>query len=159
MFMVTTRNAALVLTCLGVVGITTGSYAATCPEDQILSEPRELEQAPDIGVDRPILGTVDLTGWREMGNFMLRLRKLTIAPDGVVPTHNHADRPSIVHIVEGEIVEHNAYCAVPIVHRAGDTAPEAGEGHIHWWENVSGEPVVIFSTDVVPFQAMDVGDM
>jgi quercetin dioxygenase-like cupin family protein len=87
-----------------------------------------------------------------MGNFMLRLRKLTIAPHGVVPTHAHNDRPSIVHIVEGEIVEHNAFCAVPIIHKPGDTTPESGAGHIHWWENTTDKPVVIFSTDVVPFE-------
>lgn len=135
--------------------VVAGSGAATageCPADKVLVQPQALADAPDIGVDRPILSTVDLTGWRGMGNFMLRLRKLTIAPHGVVPTHAHGDRPSIVHIVSGEIVEHNAYCAVPILHRAGDTSPESGEGHIHWWENTTDQPVVIFSTDVVPFE-------
>lgn len=131
---------------------TGAATAAECPADKRLAQPRAIENAPDIGVDRPILSTVDLTGWRGMGNFMLRLRKLTIAPHGVVPTHNHDDRPSIVHVVEGEIVEHNAFCTVPVVHRAGDTAAEAGSGHIHWWENKTDKPVVIFSTDVVPFE-------
>lgn len=126
--------------------------AGECPADKLLTKARSIENAPDIGVDRPILATVDLTGWRDMGNFMLRLRKLTIAARGVVPTHDHADRPSIVHIVEGEIIEHNAFCAVPIRHKAGETAPESGSGHIHWWENQTDKPVVIFSTDVVPFE-------
>lgn len=149
----------LLTLALGAGVALTGAAQAACPEDQILSEPRELRQAPNIGVESPILGTVDLTGWREMGNFRLRLRKLTIAPGGVVPTHSHGDRPSIVHIVEGEIIEHNAFCAVPIVHRAGDTTPESGEGTIHWWENTTDQPVVIFSTDVVPFRAPNTSDM
>lgn len=131
---------------------TGAATAAECPADKRLAQPRAIENAPDIGVDRPILSTVDLTGWRGMGNFMLRLRKLTIAPHGVVPTHNHDDRPSIVHVVEGEIIEHNAFCSVPVIHKAGDTAAEAGSGHIHWWENKTDKPVVIFSTDVVPFE-------
>lgn len=76
----------------------------------------------------------------------------TVASGGVVPTHNHTDRPSIVLIVEGEIIEHNAFCAVEILYRAGDATVEAGEGHTHWWENRSGAPVVIISTDVLPFQ-------
>lgn len=132
-----------------------GAGAATageCPADKVLKQARAIEDAPDIGVDRPILAMVDLTGWRGQGNFMLRLRKLTIAARGVVPTHAHDDRPSIVHIVSGEIVEHNAFCAVPVVHKAGDTAAEAGAAHIHWWENKTDTPVVIFSTDVVPFE-------
>lgn len=126
--------------------------AGECPADQVLKEHRHLENAPDIGVERPILATVDLTGWRGQGNFLLRLRRLTVAPGGVVPTHSHDDRPSIVHIVEGELIEHNAFCAVPIVHKAGDTAVEAGSGHDHWWENKTDKTVVLFSTDVVPFE-------
>ena len=143
--------AALAATAILVAGGGT-AIAGECPAGQTLTKARDLADAPDIGVDRPILSTVDLTGWRGMGNFMLRLRKLTIAPHGVVPTHAHNDRPSIVHIVEGEIVEHNAFCAVPIIHKPGDTTQESGAGHIHWWENTSDKPVVIFSTDVVPFE-------
>lgn len=150
-----TIAAAAVASC----ALSTAALAGQCPPEHVLEEPRELRRAPDIGVTRPVLGVVDLTGWRDMGNFRLRLRRLTVAPGGVVPTHNHADRPSIVHIVSGEIIEHNAFCAVPILHVAGDTAVEAGEGHLHWWENQGDEEVVIFSTDVVPFRARENTDM
>lgn len=135
-----------------LVAGTGAAVAGECPADKVLKQAAPIEDAPDIGVDRPILAMVDLTGWRGQGNFMLRLRKLTIAAHGVVPTHTHDDRPSIVHIVEGEIVEHNAFCAVPILHKAGDTTPESGAGHVHWWENKTDKPVIIFSTDVVPFE-------
>jgi quercetin dioxygenase-like cupin family protein len=66
-----------------------------------------------------------------MGNFKLRTRRLIIDVNGVVPTHDHADRPSIVYILSGEILEHNAYFGAPILHKAGDVAPESGPGHIH----------------------------
>ncbi|MBA5779278.1 cupin [Stappia sp. F7233] len=141
------------LMAAATVGIVAGpALAAECPADQVLKEPRQIENAPDIGVERPVIGMVDLTGWRGQGNFYLRLRRLTVAPGGVVPTHWHDDRPSIVHIAEGEIIEHNVHCAVPIVHKAGDTTPEFGEGHGHWWENKTDKTVVLFSTDVVPFE-------
>ena len=113
-------------------GAVTSAQAGACPPDQVLT-------------------TVDLTGWRGMGNFMLRLRRLTIAADGVVPTHAHDDRPSIVYIETGELIEHSAFCAVPIVHKQGEWAAESGPGHIHWWENKTGQPVIVLSTDVVPF--------
>lgn len=132
-------------------GAVTSAQAGACPPEQVLSEARQIENAPDIGVDRPVLTTVDLTGWRGMGNFMLRLRRLTIAADGVVPTHAHDDRPSIVYIETGELIEHSAFCAVPIVHKQGEWAAESGPGHIHWWENKTGQPVIVLSTDVVPF--------
>jgi len=137
------------------------AWPGECPADQVLQEPRELEKAPDIGVQRPVLATVDLTGWREMGNFMLRLRRLTIAPGGVVPTHWHDDRPSIVYIVKGELIEHNHKCAVPILHREGEWTPESGP-NAHWWENKSGVEAVVLSTDVVPFKPQkqdQMGDM
>lgn len=127
--------------------------AGQCPPDKILKEARTLEEAPDVGVDREILAAVDLTGWRNMGNFMLRTRRLVIAKDGVVPTHWHDDRPSIVYMLQGELIEHSAKCSVPIFHRQGEVSPEFGD-HAHWWENKSGKEVVILSSDVVPFEMM-----
>ena len=50
----------------------------------------------------------------------LRFRKLTIQPGGIVPWHSHADRPAIIYIAEGEIIEYASNCAYPIVHKAGD---------------------------------------
>jgi hypothetical protein len=130
--------------------LATTAVAGQCPADQTLDAPREIENAPDVGVDRPVLHEVDLTGWRGMGPFHLRMRRLTVAVDGIVPTHEHHDRPSIVLVQTGEIIEHSAFCAVPILHLEGESSPEFGEGHKHWWENKSGKPVVLISTDVVP---------
>lgn len=131
-----------------------GAFAASCPPEHVLTEPREIENAPDVGIDRPVLATVDLTGWRGMGNFLLRMRRITVAPNGIVPTHWHNDRPSIVFIMEGEIIEHSTFCAVPVLHKTGES-PEFGDSHGHWWENNTTEPVVILSTDVVPFEMKD----
>ena len=132
---------------------TTLALAGACPPDKVLTSPRPIENAPDVGVDRPILHEVDLTGWRNMGNFKLRMRRLTVAKDGIVPTHDHDDRPSIVLVQTGELIEHSAFCSVPILHKEGESTPEFGKGHRHWWENKSGAPVVLISTDVVPFDA------
>jgi quercetin dioxygenase-like cupin family protein len=127
------------------------ALAGACPPDQVLTEPRELEMPPDRGVDRPTIGAVQLKGWRGLGDMTLRMRRLTVAPDGIVPTHPHDDRPSIVTVLDGEIWEHSNHCAVPILHRAGDVTPEFGPGTAHWWENTSGRPVVLMATDVVPW--------
>ncbi len=130
--------------------LSTASFAGQCPEDQKLTEPREIENAPDIGVTRPVLHEVDMTGWRGMGNFHLRMRLLTVAVGGVVPTHNHEDRPSIVYVLSGEIVEHTEFCAVPVLHKTGESSPEFGKGHKHWWANETDQPVVLISADVIP---------
>lgn len=143
--------------CLSAIALSaalvpaTAAYAGACPEDQVLAEPRDVEAMPSVGVERELLSAVDLTGWHDLGNFLLRTRRLTIAAGGIVPTHSHDDRPSIVYVLNGELIEHNALCGVPIRHRAGEWAAESGPHHTHWWENPTDEAVVVLSSDVVPF--------
>lgn len=129
--------------------------AGSCPADQVLTTPRQIEEAPDIGVEREILSMVALKDWRGVGDLYLRTRRLTVAVGGVVPYHEHDDRPSIVYIISGEIEENSRLCAVPILHRAGEWTPEFGPGHAHWWRNVGTVPVVLTSSDVVPPEMME----
>lgn len=133
--------------------------AGSCPRQHVLTQPRQVRDAPDVGVTREILSVVNLQGWRGVGNLQLRTRRLIVAPGGIVPTHEHDDRPSIVYVVSGEIWEHSAFCAVPIRHRAGEWTPEFGRGHRHWWENRTRRPVVLTSSDVVPPEMVDDPDM
>lgn len=135
------------------------AHAGSCPEDKVLETPRTLSPKTGPGYDGAVAASIDLTGWRNMGEFKLRLRTLTIPPKGVVPLHNHGDRPAIVHVISGELLEHNALCAEPIVHKAGETTPEFGAKHAHWWENPLDEPVMAVSADVVPFESQNNTDM
>jgi len=123
--------------------------------DQVLAQPREIEERPDIRIKRETLAVVKLEGWRGVGDLYLRTRRLTIAVDGIIPTHQHDDRPSIVYIVDGEPIERSAFCAVLVTHRAGEWTPEFGAGHAHWWENRTGREVVVLSSDVIPPEAFD----
>ena len=131
------------------------AQAGECPADKVLATPRTIEDAPDRGVERETLSMVALKGWRGVGDLFLRTRRLTVAKDGIVPTHYHDDRPSIVYIVTGSLIEHSTLCSVPILHRAGEWSPEFGPGHGHWWENKSGIEVVLLSSDVVPPEMME----
>ena len=135
------------------------ALAGSCPKESELAKPRKIENAPDVGVTREILSMVPLKGWRGVGDLMLRTRRLTVAKDGIVPYHEHDDRPSIVTIVTGELIEHSTLCAVPIVHRAGESTAEFGAGHAHWWANKTGATVVLLSSDVVPPEMMNDPDM
>ena len=78
---------------------------------------------------------------------VLRLRRLEIKSGGVVPWHEHANRPAIIYIIKGEIVEYASTCAVPIVHRAGDVATET-HATAHWWKNLGKETVILYVGDV-----------
>ena len=51
-----------------------------------------------------------------------------------MPWHSHDDRPALIFVAEGEIVEYASNCAVPIVHKAGEIRPET-KGTSHWWQN------------------------
>ena len=60
----------------------------------------------------------------------------------------HADRPAMIYVISGEVTEYASNCAVPIVHKAGDVAPET---HVtaHWWKNTGTKTVVLISVDIL----------
>ncbi len=140
--------AAIVLTAALGAG---AAHAGGCPAEHVLSEPREIKRVPQEGLTREVIANVRLEGWRDMGGFILRTRRLELQPGGFVPTHSHADRPAIVYILKGTVTEHNSFCAVPIVHHAGEVSEEFGPGFVHYWENTGKEVVTFLSSDVVPF--------
>ena len=80
---------------------------------------------------------------------LFRLRELNVGPGGIVPWHSHNERPAMIYIVSGEVVEYASNCAVPIVHKAGDVASEK-KGTSHWWQNHSGVPSKLISVDLFP---------
>ena len=135
----------------------TVAQAGECPAEHVLKQPREIEEKADIGIGRETLSVVHLKGWRGVGDLYLRTRKLIVAKDGIIPTHQHDDRPSIVFILKGELIEHSALCAVPVLHREGEWSPEFGPGHSHWWENKTGKEVVVLSSDLIPPEYFDPG--
>jgi len=77
----------------------------------------------------------------------LRFRKLVIEPGGVVPWHSHDDRPALIYVAQGEVVEYDSNCSEPIVHKAGDIRAER-HATAHWWKNVKDTTVVLFVGDV-----------
>lgn len=123
-----------------------------CPPDQRLAVARELTAPPDEGATREVLTYTDISGWRGVEGLALRIRRVTVEPGGYVPLHYHFDRPSVDYIIEGEIVEHNTFCAVPITHKAGDSSNRFGDYLGHWWQNQTDHEVVLISADVVPLE-------
>ena len=131
------------------------ALAGACPSDKVLTTPRDIGDHKNHLVTKKTLTIVNLTGWRSINDLNLRLRYFTIPAGGVVPTHEHNDRPSIVHILKGEIYENSALCSVPILHKAGETTPEFGPNHAHWWENKGPDEVILTSSDIVETGQLD----
>ncbi len=138
------------MTTFAVGGFTAAAQAGSCPADKRVpagqGQPMSTMAAKDV--------TDNVLSMIELGNEsvalpdrQLRLRRLVIQPGGVVPWHSHADRPALIYIVSGTIMEYSSACAVPIVHKAGEAAQES-HGLAHWWKNTSNQPVVLLSADL-----------
>ena len=98
------------------------AVAGSCPSDKMKADARQPVTHAGKGVTDTVLAAIDLE--KEPANIkdrQLRFRKLTIEPGGIVPWHSHGDRPAIIYIAEGEIVEYASNCAVPIMHKAGES--------------------------------------
>jgi quercetin dioxygenase-like cupin family protein len=124
------------------------ALAGECPADKIGKNVTPAGATAPVGVTDTVLASIDLaeeTFAAEGRNF--RLRRLVIEPGGVVPWHSHEDRPALIYVVEGEIVEYASTCAVPILHKAGEVAPET-HATAHWWQNMTDRTVVLLSADI-----------
>jgi quercetin dioxygenase-like cupin family protein len=134
---------------LGSSLVASAAFAGECPADQKKPNAREAVDLKPVGVTDTVIAMIDVE--KEPANIKdrkFRMRKLTIEPMGVVPWHSHGDRPAIIYIVEGEIVEYASNCAAPIVHKAGDVVAETS-GVSHWWKNLGDKTVVLLSADLL----------
>jgi quercetin dioxygenase-like cupin family protein len=143
------RPVALAVLVASSFALSTAAFAGGCPADQHKHNVRAPVETPAKGVTDTTLGAIELAN-ESIGakDRQLRFRKLTIAPGGVVPWHSHDDRPALIFIAEGEIVEYASNCAVPIVHRQGEIRPET-KGTSHWWQNHGDKTVVLYVGDIL----------
>ena len=145
-----TRKLALV----GLVAATFGLAAAPvsageCPADQVTTNARTSGPAAHKNVTDKVIASTDLADEAPMlKDRKFRLRRLVVQPGGVVAWHSHAERPAIIYIVSGTVVEYSSTCAAPIVHNAGDVARETHKTS-HWWKNTTKKPAVLLSADIL----------
>jgi quercetin dioxygenase-like cupin family protein len=136
---------AAVVASLGFAG---SAQAGECPAGKMKANARQAVNLPGSGVTDTTLGAINLG--KEAAKFKgheLRFRKLVIQPGGVVPWHSHDERPALIYIAEGEIIEYASNCAAPIHHKAGEISTET-RGTSHWWKNLGEVPAVLFAADV-----------
>jgi quercetin dioxygenase-like cupin family protein len=124
------------------------AHAGECPADKMKTDVREKVDIKAVGVTDVTLGSINLEKQpAHIRDRELRFRKLTIEPGGIVPWHSHDDRPALIFVQQGEIVEYASNCAEPIVHKAGDIRPEVF-GTSHWWKNLGNETVILYVGDI-----------
>ena len=124
--------------------------AGECPADKVVADSGMKSDAAAKDVTDTVIGSIDLKDEApKLDGRLFRLRRLEIEPGGIVPWHSHAERPALIYVVEGEMVEHSSTCSVPIVHKAGEVAQET-HAVSHWWENAGGVKAVLLSADIFP---------
>jgi quercetin dioxygenase-like cupin family protein len=134
------------LTGLFLIGATAAN--AGCPAGKETTDGQKAGATAHMGVEEKLLGQIDLS--KEKVNIpgrLLRMRRLVVQPGGEVAWHSHEDRPALIYVVSGTIVEYSSHCSVPIEHPAGDLSVEAG-GLSHWWKNTGKEPATLLSADL-----------
>src|SRR2546423_2424299 len=95
----------------GSVAITSTAIAGECPAGKMQPNVRPMVDTKPVGVTDVTLGAINLE--KQPANIRdreLRFRKLTIAPGGIVPWYSHDDRPALIFVQQGEIVEYASNC-------------------------------------------------
>jgi quercetin dioxygenase-like cupin family protein len=155
------RIAAIGLAASAMSVVAAGAHAGECPADQKVADGQGQKMGPSTpsGVSDTVRASTDLS--REplaLNGRQFRLRQIDMQPGGIVPWHSHNERPAMIYIVSGEVVEYASNCAVPITHKAGDVAPERN-GTSHWWKNTGSSPAELISVDLFPSQKNRDGHM
>lgn len=131
-----------------VTAFASAATAGECPADLRKANVREPVTLAAKDVTDTVLAAIDLANEPiKAAGRLQRVRRLVIQPGGIVPWHSHNDRPALIYIIEGDIIEYNSNCAGPILHKAGEVAKET-YGTSHWWKNLGDKPVVLLSFDI-----------
>jgi quercetin dioxygenase-like cupin family protein len=119
--------------------------AMTFAAGAVVGESLPPKENRGVKVSEPVV--LDLAPWaQDMAGRQLRIRKLDIAPGGVIGVHSHDDRPDVSYLAQGTLVELRAGGFSEV--RAGDTLHAAGKGVTHWVENRGPAPAVLIVADI-----------
>jgi quercetin dioxygenase-like cupin family protein len=103
--------------------------------------------AQNKGQSEELLRSMDLSNELESTKGRtLRMRKVTLAPGGVLGLHNHVDRPAITYLLEGEVTYHQDGKPDQVVKPGGGFAE--GRATTHWAENTGKVPAVWVAVDI-----------
>ena len=142
------RGLAVTGAFMGALTLAGTALAGECPAGKLAAGFGNPGHGPK-GVTDTVLSSVDLGAEKLAAKgYTFRMRKLVIQPGGIVPWHSHAERPAIIYVVSGTILEYASHCTVAIVHKAGEVSKEP-VGTSHWWKNTGKVAVVLISADII----------
>ncbi|MFV8816512.1 cupin domain-containing protein [Haliea sp. E17] len=148
-------------TCLGCLLAVALSLPASARAEAIEIAPAaDRERAQALGAYGPVksqgiaaaevMGSMPLDAdFPALEGYVMRARRITVLPGGVVGVHQHAGRPGVLYMLEGEMSEIRSDQAQPNNWSAGEMTFES-HGTIHWWRNDGETSSVAFVVDIVP---------
>ncbi len=83
-----------------------------------------------------------------------RMRKIELAPGARLPMQAHGDRPAIIYIAQGVVLEHRDGEAKAIERQTGDRVLATAE-ITHSWENAGTRPATLLVTEILPPNVAD----
>lgn len=93
----------------------------------------------------PLVEVVLPAGSTPAGERHLRMRHVAVEPGGVIAAHPHENRPTILYVLSGTILEFAADSDAAIEHVAPAVVVPNTE---HWWRNAGDETVVMIGADL-----------
>jgi quercetin dioxygenase-like cupin family protein len=103
------------------------------------------QQAPKGPSSKP-LTTIDLAPEIDsVAGRILRMQLTTYEPGASNTAHSHKDRPEVVYVLSGKIIDHRGDVAKE--YGPGETFP-AGKDTTHWMENKGSVPAVLVVTTI-----------
>jgi quercetin dioxygenase-like cupin family protein len=116
-----------------------------CPAERAQANARSSSDSQSVGVNAQDIAITPLASDPTRS---LRLRRITVAPGGVIAWHDHLALQGMALVVSGEMTEFRNTCLDPIGYRAGDVVREDA-ATAHGWRNESGAPAVILAAHVL----------
>ena len=122
-----------------------GSVALALGVGSVVGQSMPPKDSTGVKIGDPVV--LDLAPWAgDMKGRQLRIRRLDIAPGGVIGIHSHDDRPDVSYLVQGQLTEFRAGGHSEA--RASETLHAAGKGVTHWVENTGSTPAVLIVADI-----------
>src|SRR6266567_7350531 len=135
MTMVQVRNSAVWFCAVVLAAALTTARAQQTPA----------QQTPKGPSSKP-LTTVDLASEIDgVAGRVLRMQMTTYEPGASNTEHSHKDRPEVVYILSGKIIDHRG--SVAKEYGPGDTFT-ADRNTVHWMENKGTVPAVMLVTGI-----------
>jgi quercetin dioxygenase-like cupin family protein len=116
-----------------------------CPPERTQAGARSSSDTQSVGVTAEDIAFSQLASDSTRS---MRLRRITVAPGGVIAWHPHDAVQGLALLVSGEMTEYRNTCLDPMLYRAGDVAREDATA-AHGWRNESGAEAVILVAHVL----------